>query len=136
MKFPRSAGKSCSHQRSAYRRARGGILRQTSNIVNSSGGPGRIEWEVWRIAVAGRCILLDLPPFTLVRQIQTQPVVADVVQEVRQQWSHSSLPNRLRRGQRVAVAVGSRGIANIASIVRTTLEFLREHGTDPFVVAA
>ena len=80
--------------------------------------------------------MLDLPPFTLVRQIQTQPVVADVVQEVRQQWSRSSLPGSLRRGQRVAVAVGSRGIANVAAIVRATLEFLREHGTEPFVVAA
>ena len=34
------------------------------------------------------------------------------------------------------VAVGSRGIANIALIVKTTLDFLQEQETEPFVVAA
>jgi hypothetical protein len=84
----------------------------------------------------GRCILLNLPLLTPIRQIQKQPVVADVAGEVRQQWSRSRLAGRLRPGQRVAVAVGSRGIANIALIVKTTLEFLRELKTEPFVVAA
>lgn len=80
--------------------------------------------------------MLDLPPFTPVRQVQVQPVVADIAKEVREQWARSSLPRRLRPGQRVAVAVGSRGITNIASIVKTTLGVLREYGVEPFVVAA
>jgi hypothetical protein len=84
----------------------------------------------------GRCLLVELPLFTPVRQIQKQPVVADVVGEVRQQWRQSRLASRLRPGQRVAVAVGSRGIANVALIVQTTLAFLRELKTEPFVVAA
>jgi hypothetical protein len=37
---------------------------------------------------------------------------------------------------RVAVGVGSRGIANLSAIVRATLEALRDLGTQPFVVAA
>jgi hypothetical protein len=36
----------------------------------------------------------------------------------------------------VAVAVGSRGIANLALIVRATLDHLRGSGAEPFVVAA
>src|SRR5205085_8857695 len=48
----------------------------------------------------------------------------------------SSLARRLKRGDRVAVAVGSRGIANLSVMVRATLDFLRELGTRPFVVAA
>jgi hypothetical protein len=36
----------------------------------------------------------------------------------------------------VAVAVGSRGIAQLATMVRSTLEVLRDLGTQPFVVAA
>jgi hypothetical protein len=80
--------------------------------------------------------LLDLPPFTAVRQIQVQPVIADVAQEVRRQWLGSKLGARLRPGHKVAVAVGSRGIANVALIVKSTLEVLREWKTEPFIVAA
>jgi hypothetical protein len=43
---------------------------------------------------------------------------------------------RIRRRDRVAVAVGSRGIANVATIVRATLDSLRDLGAQPFVVAA
>src|SRR5207248_4222249 len=43
---------------------------------------------------------------------------------------------RLRPKDRVAVGVGSRGIANLSTIVRTTLDVLREAGAKPFVVAA
>lgn len=37
---------------------------------------------------------------------------------------------------RVAVGVGSRGIANLFAIVKTTIDVLREFGAHPFVVAA
>ena len=47
-----------------------------------------------------------------------------------------SLQSQVRRGDRIAIAAGSRGIANIASIVRTTVEFVRAAGAEPFVVPA
>src|SRR5262249_3680070 len=56
--------------------------------------------------------------------------------EVRHQWQESSLSQRVRRGDRVAVAVGSRGIANLAALVRATVETLHELGAQPFIVAA
>jgi hypothetical protein len=80
--------------------------------------------------------MMQIPPLTLVRQIAPQPVVADVVAEVRKQWLGSRIPGRLRRGARVAVGVGSRGIANVATMVRATLDTLRDLGANPFVVAA
>lgn len=40
------------------------------------------------------------------------------------------------RGATIAVAVGSRGIASIDAIVRTTVEWLRERGARPFIVPA
>ena len=70
------------------------------------------------------------------RQTAPQPVVADVAAEVRRQWSGSRFAGRVRRGDRVAVAVGSRGIANLAAMVRATLDWLRDLGAKPFVVAA
>jgi hypothetical protein len=63
-------------------------------------------------------------------------VVADVAGEVRRRWLESRVAGRVRRGTRVAVAVGSRGIANLSAIVRATLDALRDLGAQPFVVAA
>jgi hypothetical protein len=79
---------------------------------------------------------VTLPPVALLRQTAPQPVVADLAGEVRKQWQASRLAQRVRRGDRVAVAVGSRGIANVAVIVRATLDVLRDLGTQPFIVAA
>jgi len=77
-----------------------------------------------------------LPLFSPIRQNLQQPVIRNVGEEVRSQWQKSGVGRRLRRGDRVAVGVGSRGIANVATIVRTTLKTLRDWGTQPFMVAA
>ncbi len=79
---------------------------------------------------------MDIPLVAPVRQTAPQPVVTDLAAETRRQWLGSDLRTRLRPGARVAVAVGSRGIANLQAIVRATLDALRELGTTPFVVAA
>jgi hypothetical protein len=80
---------------------------------------------------------MTIPHVALLRQTAPQPVVADIAGAVRGAWRASrALAGRLRRGDRVAVAVGSRGIANLAVIVRATLDSLRELGAQPFVVAA
>src|SRR5262245_59685582 len=79
---------------------------------------------------------VDFPPLAPLCQTAPQPAVADVAAEVRRCWQQSRLPGRIKPGARVAVAVGSRGIANLAAIVRTTLAWLRETGAQPFVVAA
>ena len=62
-----------------------------------------------------------IPSLTLVRQIAKQPVVVDVAGEVRRQWIHSKVAKRIKKGARIAVGCGSRGIANIAVIVRSTI---------------
>jgi hypothetical protein len=59
-----------------------------------------------------------------------------VAGEARRQWQASRLAREVRPGQRVAVAVGSRGIANLAVMVRATLDVIRDLGARPFVVAA
>jgi hypothetical protein len=63
-------------------------------------------------------------------------VVEDVAAEVRRQWLGSRFATHLRRGERVAVGVGSRGIANLSVMVRATLDAVRDLGGKPFVVAA
>jgi hypothetical protein len=80
--------------------------------------------------------LMDIPPVAPLRQVLSQPTVTDLPGEVRRQWENSGVAKRLRRGDRVAVGVGSRGITNVAVMARATLDFLRDLGTRPFVVAA
>jgi hypothetical protein len=53
---------------------------------------------------------------------------------VRQQITASGVA--IPKGARIAIAVGSRGIANIARIVKTTVEFVKETGGLPFIVPA
>lgn len=79
---------------------------------------------------------MTIPNLTLVRQIGQQPVVADVAAETRKQWLNSKVARRIKQGDAIAVGCGSRGIANIAVIVRSTLEALKELGAKPFIVAA
>src|SRR5437867_1684770 len=79
---------------------------------------------------------MEFPPIAPVSQIITQPPIADVAGEVLRQWQSSDIARRIAPGARVAVGVGSRGIANVAVMVKTTLHYLRDLGARPFVVAA
>jgi hypothetical protein len=63
-------------------------------------------------------------------------VIADVAGEVRRLWQASSLPRTIKPGMSVGVGVGSRGIANLQTMVRATLDVLRDLRCKPFIVSA
>ncbi len=71
---------------------------------------------------------------TKIRQVFPGSSVPDVSAAVRGGTGWASL--RVRPGARIAVAVGSRGIANLSEIVRTTVSILRERGASPFIIPA
>jgi Lactate racemase N-terminal domain len=52
------------------------------------------------------------------------------------QFAENGVFDSLRPGGRVAVAVGSRGIANLKTIVGAVIELLRAKGVEPYVVPA
>ena len=72
----------------------------------------------------------------LVRQNFPDRRLADVPAEARRQLEDSSFAARLRPGARVAIGVGSRGIANIATIVHSVVQYWQRHGMAPFVFPA
>ncbi|MCE5241992.1 MAG: nickel-dependent lactate racemase [Desulfobacteraceae bacterium] len=78
----------------------------------------------------------DYPRMYRIRQRFDNFTIADVSAAVREEFARVDLSRRVRPGQRVAVAVGSRGIDRLPAMVATTVECLREMGLEPFVVPA
>ncbi len=72
----------------------------------------------------------------LVRQRFPDYSLADVAGEVRRRLGAAGLERGLAPGAEVAIGAGSRGIANLATIVRATVDHFRERGMRPFVVPA
>ncbi|GIW89201.1 MAG: hypothetical protein KatS3mg108_3525 [Isosphaeraceae bacterium] len=82
-------------------------------------------------------MMRPLPPIVRVRQrFEGQPELTDVAGEVERAILQSHLSGRVTRGGRVAITVGSRGIAGLATIVRSAVGAIRYLGFRPFVVAA
>ncbi|MBP2673035.1 MAG: hypothetical protein H6Q85_3101, partial [candidate division NC10 bacterium] len=79
---------------------------------------------------------MRLPAMYRIRQKVDPPVVKDIVSAVRTEIRKLNLAARLKPGARVAVTGGSRGVANIATILRTTCDCLKELGAQPFIVPA
>ncbi|HXW04221.1 MAG TPA: hypothetical protein VD833_03235 [Vicinamibacterales bacterium] len=69
----------------------------------------------------------------LVRQDFPDLGLADVAAETRRQLERGGFASGLRPGATVALGVGSRGIADIATIVRSAVQYWRDHGMKPFV---
>ncbi len=72
----------------------------------------------------------------IVRQNFPDLRLPDVQAEARRQMEESGFSAQLEPGSRVAIGVGSRGIANIALIVQTVVEYWRHHGMVPFIFPA
>jgi hypothetical protein len=72
----------------------------------------------------------------LVRQHFPDRRIFDVPTEVRKQLSASPFAARLQPGARVAIGVGSRGINNIAPIVRAAVDYWKSAGMNPFIFPA
>ena len=79
---------------------------------------------------------MQFPRLLLVRQKFPDRRIPDVAAEVRNQLSASAFAARLKPGARVAIGVGSRGIHNIATIVRHAVHYWKDQGMRPFIFPA
>src|SRR5215475_9784269 len=75
-----------------------------------------------------------LPTMIRVRQTFNRPRVDDIPRTVAERLQAAGLP--VKRGDTVAVGAGSRGIANIDTIVGATVRYLLDLGARPFVFPA
>ncbi|MAR11411.1 MAG: [Fe-S]-binding protein [Blastopirellula sp.] len=78
----------------------------------------------------------EYPQIFRVRQQLSRPVVEDIEAEVEAQLASLSLQDQIQPGQTVAITAGSRGIANIARIIKAIASHLKRLDAQPFIVPA
>ncbi len=79
---------------------------------------------------------MNAPRFVLVEQEFPDRAIANIPEHIHKELSASDFASRVPKGGRVAIGVGSRGISNIATIVRSVVEFWKEQGAVPFIFPA
>lgn len=65
-----------------------------------------------------------------------RPALADAEGEIHLRLQSLGLPAGQWRNRRIAVAVGSRGIASLSAVIRATCDWLKSQGASPFVFPA
>lgn len=77
---------------------------------------------------------MEYPPLATIRQSLPAERLDDVAGEVRSRLAGCGVS--VRAGWRIAIAVGSRGIADLAALVREVVGWVRSQGADPFIIPA
>lgn len=79
---------------------------------------------------------VPLPRMVKVRQTFSAPEVKNLPATLRRELEKPGVGDRIEPGMRIAVAVGSRGVAEISVITRVTVEDIKKRGGLPFIVPA
>lgn len=79
---------------------------------------------------------VPLPHMVKIRQTFNADEIANVPEALRMELSKSGQMDSIKPGMRIAIAVGSRGVAELPSLVRTLVEELKKNAAVPFVVPA
>ncbi len=79
---------------------------------------------------------MNLPRFVLVEQQLPNRAIPNPRAHIRDELSQADFVSRVPKSARIAIGVGSRGISNIATIVRSVVEFWKEQGARPFIFPA
>ena len=78
---------------------------------------------------------IRLPRMVRVHQQFDSQVVEDIPGEITRQLS-GDFPHGIKAGMSVAITCGSRGIANLSTIMRTVVDFCIRQGAHPFIIPA
>jgi len=77
---------------------------------------------------------MTFPPLVRIRQRLPDNKLEDVAATVRRELADSGV--RLAPGQRIAIAVGSRGITDLVTLVQEMVAWVRSQGGEPFIIPA
>ncbi|HEY3426462.1 MAG TPA: lactate racemase domain-containing protein [Negativicutes bacterium] len=79
---------------------------------------------------------VPIPRMVKVHQKFDAPEVTDVPATLREQLAKPGVGDRIKPGMSIAIAVGSRGVADIPVLTRVVVEEIKKRGGKPFVVPA
>jgi hypothetical protein len=79
---------------------------------------------------------IPLPKMVKIRQKFEAPEIEDVPQAVQDAISQAGVLSRIAKGDQVAIAVGSRGVADIDILTREVVRAVKTAGGEPFIVPA
>ncbi len=79
---------------------------------------------------------MEYPRMFRIKQHFDAPTLDDVYGSVRAELQKLNPGSKIKSGQTVAVAAGSRGIANIDTIVKATVDEMKAIGSEPYIVPA
>lgn len=79
---------------------------------------------------------MEFPKVVKIRQKFPRPCVEDIEAALREQLNKEEISASIRPGMSVALTAGSRGVAEIDTILRVLVSILEELGAEPFIVPA
>lgn len=79
---------------------------------------------------------VKLPRMVRIRQYFDESMIKDVPAVVRAELEREAIASIIRPGSRICLTAGSRGVDNIALVLKTAAAFLKEKGAIPFIIPA
>lgn len=79
---------------------------------------------------------MKLPRFVIAEQQYPNRAITNISDHVRKELTQADFAARVPKGARIAIGVGSRGISNIATIVKAVVDFWKQQGAKPFLFPA
>lgn len=79
---------------------------------------------------------MTIPKMIQVTQNFPSPKRLDIPALVQEEFAKSGTLGQIRPGMKIAVGVGSRGISNLADIVKAVVQVLTAAGAEPFIIPA
>jgi hypothetical protein len=80
--------------------------------------------------------MITLPPMAMIQQTFDPECIDDIHARVFQELERIGVRQKVMPGQEVAITAGSRGIANIAEVIRAVVDFVVSCGAAPFIFPA
>lgn len=79
---------------------------------------------------------IPIPKMVAVRQKFDREKIEDIPAAVLKEMDRDDVKAKIRPGMSIAITAGSRGIDNLALVIREVVSFLKKQGAEPFVIPA
>jgi len=79
---------------------------------------------------------MKFPRFVVAEQSFPDRSISNIPEHIRHELNAADFSARVPKGARIAIGVGSRGISNIATIVKSVVEYWKAQGAHPFIIPA